>query len=296
MTLTRPGYLFLIGASLCIATLPIAGKFGLQQDVSVMALLISRAAVVLGVVLYFWRPELLRISRQGLWRCVELSLVNCFSMYFYLRTLNHLDASFSIILFSFIFIPFVILFNRLWGEKAESLDWGRFGLALIGVYLFVDPSGSFNWVGVGFGMLNATFYGIYTTLIERRLGKVAPMTILLYSMGMMALIFTAVGSVNGVEWPLSTDRLGWGTMLWFGLISTGLARVLLFSGIQLVGSKQAALFSPLDVVVALALSVVFLQESLSAVQLLATGLIILSVVLASWRPWELKTESSSANP
>ena len=285
--MTRRGYIFLFFASLCIATLPIAGKFGLQQNVPVFALLISRtamAAIVLAAILRIWKPSLLKIDRQGLSRCFELALVNCFSMFCYLQTLSYLDASFSIILFSFIFIPFVIIFNRIWGQQPRWIDGFRFALAILGVYLFVDPAGSFSWIGVAFGIGNAMAYGVYTVLVERRLANVPPMTILVYSMAMQAAIFSMVGGFVGIEWPPLSDQLSWATMIWFGLISTGLARIFLFSGIQIVGSKQAALFSPLDMVVALALSVLFLGESLSGIQVAAALLIMVSVLLANWPP------------
>lgn len=281
------GYLLLFFASFCVATLPIAGKFGLQQEIDVLTLLISRTAMAAGtlwILMRLWQPNLLNISQQQLSRCLELALVNCFSMFCYLQTLSYLDASFSIVLFSVIFIPFVVLLNQLWGQKPRPIDGFRFILAMIGIYLFVDPSGSFSWLGVAFGIANAVGYGAYTVLVERRLGGLAPMTILLYSMAMQAVIFTIAGLFYGTSWPPLNDGASWGTMLWFGLISTGLARIFLFSGIQIVGSKQAALFSPLDMVIALILSVVFLGDSMNALQIFAALLIMISVLLANWRP------------
>ena len=71
-----------------------------------------------------------------------------------------------------------------------------------------------------------------------------------------------------------------GVILWFGLISTSLARLFLFAGIHAVGSKQAALFSPLDTVVSICLAIVFLGETIVSVQWIGIMLIIVSVVLA----------------
>ncbi|MGB1253692.1 MAG: DMT family transporter [Candidatus Promineifilaceae bacterium] len=281
------GYLLLVLASFCVATLPVVGKFGLQQDIPIFALLISRttiAATVLAIILRLWQPSLLQIGRQELQRCFELAVVNSISMFLYLQTLAYLDASLSIMLFSFIFIPFVIFFNQIWGQKPHRIDGLRFAIAIAGIYLFINPTGSFNWIGVAFGVANAMMYGVYTVLVERRLSHVAPMTILLYSMAMQAIIFSIVGFFVGVTWPPLNQGASWATMLWLGLVSTGLARLFLFSGIQIVGSKQAALFSPLDMVIALALSVLFLNEVLTGVQIVAALLIVISILLANWLP------------
>jgi drug/metabolite transporter (DMT)-like permease len=77
------------------------------------------------------------------------------------------------------------------------------------------------------------------------------------------------------------------------VVSTFIARLLLFSGIRRLGSGQFALLAPLETLLTVIWSYLFLQERLTAIQWAGGLLILFSMVLAvqrlrltgRWRPW-----------
>ena len=66
----------------------------------------------------------------------------------------------------------------------------------------------------------------------------------------------AIYLASGHGWP-RFDSATWGTMLWIAVVSTAIARLLLFAGINKSGSRQAALISPLETLLGVLFAVAF---------------------------------------
>ena len=85
------------------------------------------------------------------------------------------------------------------------------------------------------------------------------------------VVFIYALMTSGLPHPEHTDLP---YLLLIGLLNTGLAYLLYFSGLQRLPAQSVALISYIDPVSALFFSAVFLKESMTALQLLGAVLII----------------------
>ena len=96
--------------------------------------------------------------------------------------------------------------------------------------------------------------------------------------------------VQGLPWqPVSP--LAWGLLLALVVVSTYLARLTMFVAIRVVGGGQMGLLAPVETMLTVLWSVIFLQERLSPLQWVGSSLVLLSALLAMhrlgrvrWRP------------
>ena len=86
---------------------------------------------------------------------------------------------------------------------------------------------------------------------------------------LVVLLYVLVTS--GLPHPARGD---WPWLLLLGLVNTGFAYLLYFSGFQKLPAQSVALISYIDPVSALFFSAVFLHESMTALQLLGAVLIL----------------------
>jgi drug/metabolite transporter (DMT)-like permease len=73
---------------------------------------------------------------------------------------------------------------------------------------------------------------------------------------------------------------GWIAILVMAVVSTYFARIAQFTAVRHVGGGQVALLWPLQTLLIILLSVIFLQEQMSLIQWMGGGLILSSALLA----------------
>jgi drug/metabolite transporter (DMT)-like permease len=73
---------------------------------------------------------------------------------------------------------------------------------------------------------------------------------------------------------------GWVAVLILALVSTLLARLAYFSAMGRIGGAQMALFGPLETLLSVIWSIIFLNEQLAPLQLVGGALILVSALLA----------------
>ena len=280
---TTGGFISLILASVCTSSIPVAVKIGIQQEASPFELVVFRVVVsALVLWLYFlcFKPNAVRIDCTGIMRCALAALANCVSMSCYFLALYYIDASLSIIVYATTLIPVVMLILMIRGERPSQVDLSRFLIALIGLYLFIGFLGQVNLMGIGLSIAVAFFYGMHLTLIQLYLGDYESLTVTLYVLTSMAVILSPIYLGFGYGWP-HFDATTWWAVLWIAVVATAIARFLLFVGIKIAGSRQAALISPLETLLAVLFAVWWLGEWLTLSQWLGTALVVLSVGLGA---------------
>ena len=259
------GFIYLLLFSLIASTASIAAKIGLQLNASPLELLTFRfilAVAALWAYFLCFKRDAVRIDRAGLIGCMQVAIINCGSLYTYFLALSYLDASLMLVVHTTALIPAVMLLLMIRGEFPSRLDLFRLVMALIGIYLFVNLVGELNGIGVVVAILSAFLFALYMTIIQLRLAEYNTLTITLYITTFMSILFTIAYLMNGYRWP-QFDAVTWGTVLWLGIVITALGRFFLFGGIQLAGSRQAALLSPLRILLAVFWAVLLLGESLT---------------------------------
>jgi drug/metabolite transporter (DMT)-like permease len=163
----------------------------------------------------------------------------------------------------------------------ESLTVKKLGyvlLAMLGMFLIIGVSqnnGTYNHpVGVGFGLAAALFYAIAIISNKKVTGlsgiQLTSLTLVIATV--ILIPYVALTSGFGLSRLGGTSILA---LLILGIIHTGVAYVLMFSGSQEIESQTFAVLSYIDPVTAIAVSSIFLQEDLSTLQV-AGGMLILA--------------------
>jgi drug/metabolite transporter (DMT)-like permease len=246
------------------------------------------------VALALTAPVLLRPKGRGLWLSLGAGLVNGLGMVLYFWSLVRLEASMTAMLLSL--SPLVVLsLLALRGEKFTIRHGLRMGLALLGVYLLIGPGGNVDMVGVMMVLGAILAFASQLVVVQWFLQSYDARTITFYTNMGMFIFVAIVWVAQGMPWtPLSPMQ--WGGVVVLAVFSTFLARWAMYSAISVIGSGQMSLLSPLEILLAVSWSVIFLNESLTLAYLFGGLLILASALLAiqrinlaryrpRWRVW-----------
>jgi len=251
------------------------------DPITLLLLRLSIAVMCMGVTLAVTQPHHFRISPQGFWRIVGVGLVAGVEICCFFSALAYVDASMSAMIKST--QPLVVLLLlTLGGERLTGQHLMRLALAMGGIYLLVGPGGTVAPIGLLLLLLSLLFYGAQLVFIQWWLSSYSPHTVAFYLSSVMTVVITGWWWIKGVGWH-DPGPTGWTVILILAVISTWFARLALFGAIARIGSGQIAMLWPLQTLLIIVLSVLFLDERLSAVQWAGGALILVSAALAAQR-------------
>jgi drug/metabolite transporter (DMT)-like permease len=255
------------------------------------------STVLLGGTIVLAGPGRLWLDRRGLLVCSAAGLANGIGMLTFFLALGRIEASIASMIFAL--SPLVVLgFLALRGEKFTRRHLLRSGLGLLGVYLLLRPgSGGATVDGLGVSLVLVTIltFAIHLTLIQWFLQGYDALTVTFYVVVVMTLVSGAWWLIQAPGWH-DPGRSGWLAIAALAVVSTYLARLTLFAGVRSLGSGQVALLAPLETLLSVIWSILFLVERLTVWQWLGGMLILASTLLAinrlnrarwqpRWRVW-----------
>jgi drug/metabolite transporter (DMT)-like permease len=215
----------------------------------------------------------------------------------YFWALARLEASMAAMIISL--SPLIVLsLLALRGEKVTYRHTVRLILALAGVYLLLGPGGAVDWIGVGLLVVAMFSFALHLVSIQWYLVHQDARTVTFYVLLIMTAGVSLWWWMQGARWHELGWR-GWLAAIVLAVVSTYVARLCLFAAVARIGGGQMALFSPLETLLTVIWSMLFLDEHLTLVQWLGGALILTSAVLAirrlgvaRWRPrWRVWTHS-----
>jgi len=182
--------------------------------------------------------------------------------------------------------------------------WIALALAITGVVLAlggVDIGTTVPISGLLLILASAVIYSVWIVLSARlsgerqdRLGSEAPASdatardAAVTTALMMAATAAVFGSLSVVAGrPLGPGAIpadAWPYLVGMGLVATFLAIQTLYAGARRIGAAQAALISTTEPLFIVALSYLFLDQTLSPIQLAGAALIVVGVVVAQTSP------------
>ncbi len=183
----------------------------------------------------------------------------------------------------FTFPVYTALLSWGWfGYRPSLLRWAIMAVILVGSGLTL-PTGSsdaISWLGVGFGLLSAAVYALYTVVAQKAFETFHPLPFT----GISFATTLVLSAICLLIWRVDLHGLPW-LELWVGAllsaIATAVGHLLNNLGIRWVGATAAAMVGAANPALTAALAWVALQEQLSWVQGLGVGLVTLSVALLS---------------
>lgn len=258
---------------------------GLDSAV-VLALRLVIATALVALTILAIRPALLRLPGRGLAVAVFGGAVAGAGQLAYFNALHDLSASVAAMLFA-LYPLAVLLLLALRGEAFTRRNWLRLALGLLGVYgLLGGEGGQVGWLGVALVAFSVFGFALLTALIQWYLKDADGMTVTLYTLAGMGLVNVLGWAAQALPWAAQTSPwvdpgpLGWLAILLLAVLVSYIGRLTYFFAIRHIGGGQTALLMPLEILLSVLWSLIFLGERLTPAQWLGGGLIVLSTALA----------------
>ncbi|HWO01441.1 MAG TPA: DMT family transporter, partial [Blastocatellia bacterium] len=260
-----------------------------------LALRFLVACAALWAFFLLFNRDAIRIGRKELFICAALGLAGygIFSTLTF-KAFELLHASTVGPLF-FSYPLFVILID--WVLTRERPAWQlSAGAAIIACGITVAVHSSLrdgSGLGLMFALGGAAWYAAYVVAIRRLLVNVRPQTVALY-----VTTFAAAGFwlMSGPVFPrlhLVTGET-WAVVMAIGLVSTVMALLSFFSGLEKLGSAEASQIAVFELPLSLALSVLVLSERIGLPLMVGTGLILSGIVAGQLRFSERSNQGKDA--
>lgn len=293
----RVGWALALFSTLCFSVAPPFSRGLILSGLNPTQVLVLRMAIttlLLVATVAFTRPALLRAdSHSRKWSLVA-GAIGSLGMMGYFWSLTRLDASIASMIMAA--APLVVLtILALRGEPVTARHLVRMGLALAGIYLLIGPGGNVDLIGVLLVSVTIFTYSAQYVIMQWFLGGYDARTVTLYTMIGMTFSLVVFWLIQGLPWrnPATSE---WLIILTLALVSTYAARLSLFAAIARIGGGQTSMLTPLETLLTILWSMLFLDERLTPVQW-AGGLLVLSSALLAierlgrvrlplrWRLW-----------
>lgn len=194
----------------------------------------------------------------------------------YFTALNHASAGLvALLLYLYPFLV-TILGALFLGHRLTATRVMAVVLALCGTALTLGGGMAGQPLGIALGLGAALIYSIYILVGGRVLPDEDPLGAATVVMIAAATVFGALCLAGNPAWP--KGGAGWSAVVAIALVSTVIAMVGFFAGLQRLGASDAATLSTLEPVVTIALAAAFLGEPLGLQQLAGGALILAAVV------------------
>ncbi len=251
--------------------------------VPMLAVRLLISAVLLWALMVFVFRQRIPLERRLFTWGIAAGLCNAISLTAFYLGLTEIDASVAMVLFST--HPLMVLaLLALIGIRPRAIDGVRAGLALAGVVLLVGVGGQVSLSGVAWIMVTVVMFSLHMVIVQRRLhgyssAQIAPLFITVMAVCVGGLHFLTTPPAS---WFSFTPQ-AWLVIGFTAVFSTVIARLALIAGIQRIGSGQAALFSPIETLIAVVFAALLIGERLNPLQLLGGALVLLSAGMVLWR-------------
>lgn len=206
----------------------------------------------------------------------------------FFAALNYASAGLvALLLYLYPFIVTILgaLFLR---EKLTRVRVAAVLVALAGTALTVAGSVQGEPRGIVLGVSAALLYSVYIVVGGRVMREEAPLAAATVVMIAAALVFGVMVGAEGASWPRTES--GWAAVVAIAVVSTVVAMIGFFAGIQKLGAADAATLSTLEPIVTFVLAAVFLGEAIEPNHV-AGGTMILAAVI-----WLMRAETSVHEP
>lgn len=269
------------GAAALVTPLARSAVTGGMDPLAMLLARLAIAVVLMTLTLGLTRPSLLRIDRELAKRVALVGGIAGVEICCFFLSLAWIDSSMSAMLKSV--QPLVVLLLLAFGgERLTSRHLLRLAVAGVGIYLLVGPSGQLSSLGLILTGLSILLYAIQLVLLQWRLLGYDPRTVTYYLLVMMTLVVALFWLVQGARWS-DPGVNGWSAILAMALLSTYFARIAQFVAMRHIGGGQIALLWPVQTLLIILLSVLFLHERLTLFQWTGGLLVLVSAGLAIQR-------------
>ena len=192
----------------------------------------------------------------------------------------------SVATLSYYFAPSIVMIvcPILFKEKLGAKQIVCFVMSTVGLVLITGTAGggSRDLIGILFGLGSAVFYAAVMLLNRFIKGVEGIHRTFIQFVAAIIVLLPYVICTDGFSLG-SLNALGWGSLLVVGLVHTGLNYCMYFFALKELPGQKVAILSYIDPLVAVVISFLFLNESMTASQILG-GILIFGFTLWSELP------------
>lgn len=154
--------------------------------------------------------------------------------------------------------------------------------SLIGVLLFIDlRSGSSNlFIGIGLALLSGAAYSFYIVYMAKSGVLVMENILIVYYGSLISAVFLGVLTIITGKLVITSINLeGWALILLISIMLTFLGTMFTQMAIKSIGTTITSILATLEPIITIVLGVFLFNEKVGTVKLIASGLILLAVLL-----------------
>ncbi len=298
-TLNLGGVISAIVSAALLGFTPILGKLAIQAGVAPLFVVTLRtilATFLMAMTLLLMKPASFFIYPAGLLGCALAGIVNGIGSLFYYQALSLINANLGQLIF-LTYPLFVTLWMWFDHYKPSPISLFRLGLIIVGiVFLIFGVHTPIHLKGVFFMLIAAACYGLHLPINQRVLFEMPAPTVTFYTLLFMSLVVLPFGYISIQS--QGNAEFSWSVLSLIPVLALALvtffSRLTLFFGVKRIGGLQTALLGVTELVVTLAFSRLWLQETFNPLQWLGVISICFSLVLIGLEKPQLRSSSTSS--
>jgi drug/metabolite transporter (DMT)-like permease len=255
----------------------------------------SGAFVALAAVLSLVRPGDLRVKRAELPVLLTFGVLGlAFVQWFYFEAISRLDIGVALLI-QYVAPVLVALWARFaYREPVRRRIWAALSLSILGIALLVELWNglTLDGLGVAAALGSAITFSVYILSAERAVEGRDPVSLVCYGF-LLASIFWAVlqpwSSFPAELVDDNTSLLGrlenlslpvWVLMAWMVVLGTIVPFALFAASLRHIPASRGAITAMFEPVAATVVAFAWLEETLSAFQLLGAIVVLAAILLA----------------
>ena len=255
------------------------------------------AAVIVGGFLLFARQK---IAVSGIKRELLLLLVSGAAMginwIFLFEAYKYTTVSVATLSYYFAPVIVMVICPLLFKEKLTLKQIICFVMSTVGLVLITGTAGggSEDRLGILFGLLAAIFYATVMLLNKFIKGVEGIHRTFIQFLAAIIVLLPYVALTGGFTLG-SLSGSGWGLLLVVGFVHTGVTYCMYFSAIKDLAGHKVAILSYIDPLIAVIVSVVFLNEKMTLSQIVGGMLILSFTLICELPPLKRKSDTDPRN-
>jgi len=263
--------------------LPVFGRWSILDGFSPLAVVTLRtcmASVILFIIIAIFRPRFLYIFPLGFLGCLLAGVINGLGSLLYYFALADLPASLGQLLYA-IYPLLVAVFSILDKQPLSRLTLLRVALATVAVLLLTIGSGGLHAPLHAILMMigAAALYALHIPINQRVLYEIPAPTVTIYTLLAMSAVTLPVYLIFDRQLP--NPNVSWWPLIILTVV-TFLSRLTLFLGVKHIGGIQTAILGLGELLVTIALSFYFLNETLTLTQMVGAAVLGTSILMVSF--------------
>jgi len=292
------GYAMVLAAATLFGVNGAVSKVALSSGLSSLRLTEARCAgawVGLALLAALRNPSSLRLRPREWRRLLLFGVVGvAWVQLFYFLAIHRLAIGIALLI-QYLGPLLVAIWARTFGhERVRRRVWAALALSLAGLVLMVQlwRGSGIDGLGVAFALVSAVVYAAYLLLAEREVAKRDSISLLAWGFLFATAFWTVVqpwwsfpGAAVARTVPLQGQLAAWhlpvwALVCWVVVLGTIAPFSLIVGALRHVTATRAGIVAMLEPVVATTVAWLWLEESLSPVQIAGAAVVLCGTVLA----------------